>query len=529
LATKKKKIAEKEILLSKEEIAQVFDFYEFARSLSNPTLSPFLVNERMMDINTNPLAATQAGLDAALANPKGSELQLQGYSESFEILSQPYKRLLSYLGAMLAWDLTYTCVNAQKEDYGSPAYKKDLKILETFLDRFDYEREFEIAVKEMLRNEAFFCLPRMDGEKIVLQEFPTSPTYTKITGRWEYGLLWSANMLWFILPGVDIDSFPPFFAKKYRELWGNKKPGSYLPSLSPELRGSSSYVYWQDIGTDVGWCFKLSPEIATRFPYYTGLFHDLILQGTMRNLQKNVNIAAASKLLVGSVPFLKDAGTKVKDALSMSPEVLGKFMQLMQSGLGDSVKVIAAPLSDLEGVEFQADNEIYPSYLKNMLAASGVNSNLIFTSDVRPNQLESQLSLNADEALMLSLYPQFNSFLDYHINKLTKKFKFKFTFEGTNFFTNRETRLETQIKLMDKGIVLPQKIAAAVGMRPSELRRMMEESDANGFIEKLTPIISSAQMSPDSTGRPKKSESDLGDAGAETRGAGSNLGRGGKV
>ena len=164
-----------------------------------------------------------------------------------------------------------------------------------------------------------------------------------------------------------------------------------------------------------------------------------------------------------------------------------------------------------------------------MLAASGVNSNLIFTSDVRPNQLESQLSLNADEALMLSLYPQFNSFLDYHINKLTKKFKFKFTFEGTNFFTNRETRLETQIKLMDKGIVLPQKIAAAVGMRPSELRRMMEESDANGFIEKLTPIISSAQMSPDSTGRPKKSESDLGDAGAETRGAGSNLGRGGKV
>jgi len=526
---KKKKLPEGDILLSESQVQQVWDFYKFANSM-NPILNPMLVNERLKEVTMNPLAATQDGLDAALASPKESELALQGYSESFEILSQPYKRLLSYLGLMLSWDLTYTCTNATKDDYKSPAYGKDLKILESFLDRFDYEKEFTTVIKEMLRNETYFCLPRFDGDKIVLQEFPSSPTYTKITGRWEYGMLWSANMMWFILPGVDLNMYPNFFARKYNELWGSEsKNKGYIPSLSPELRGSSSWIYWQDIPVDIGWCWKLSTELATRLPYFTGLFSDLILQGTMRNLQKNINMAAASKILVGSVPFLKDTGAKVKDSLSMSPETLGKFLALVKSALSEAIKVSAAPLENMSGVEFSSDNEVYPAYLRNMLATSGINTNLIFTSDVRPNQLESQLSLNADEQLMTALYPQFNSFMEYQVNKLTKKFKWKFNFEGTRFFTNRAERFQTQTSLMGQGIVLPQKIAAAVGIRPTELRRMMEEADAMGFVEKLTPIVLAAQMPADGGGRPKTPDNKLGDAGAETRESGANLGRGGKV
>jgi hypothetical protein len=44
---------------------------------------------------------------------------------------------------------------------------------------------------EMLRNETFFFNPRFDGDKYVLQELPANPTYTKITGRWDYGLFFS--------------------------------------------------------------------------------------------------------------------------------------------------------------------------------------------------------------------------------------------------------------------------------------------------------------------------------------------------
>ena len=523
------------VLLSEEEVKDVvWNFQQFNQYLNRgnsffpSVLNPFLVNQRMQDVAMNPLSATQDKLDSALNNPKNSENELQGFSEYFEIISQPYKRLLSYLGSMLSWDLTMTCVNADPEDYTSAAYKKDLKIVETLLDRFDYQKEFNIVVRELLRNEAFFCAPRFDTDNIVLQELPASNNYTKITGKWAYGLLFSFNMQWFIQAGVDINMYPPFFIESFANLFGGESgTREYIPDLSALDRGRSSWVYWQDIPVDVGWVWKMSPEMVTRMPYFTGLFNDLILQPLMRNLQKNINMAEASKILTGEVPFLKDAGAKVKDALSMSPETLAKFLQLVSSALNSAIKVTAAPLANMSAVSFDGDNELYPQYLRNMLASSGVNTNLVFTSDVRPNVMESQLSLNTDEQLMTSLYPQFNSFMNYHLNK-GKKFKWKFEFEGTHFFTNRAERLERQTTLMQNGIILPQKISAAVGMRYQDFRKQMEQGKAEKFVDKLTPILQAAQLSA-GAGRPLSPSNKIGDAGAETRATGGNVGRGGKL
>lgn len=478
----------------------------------------------------NSLVPTQDKLTSALSDPKNSEIELQGISEHFEIASQPYKRLLSYLGNMLSWDLTMTPLNAEKDDYKTNSYKKDLKIVEKFLDDFDYEKEFEVAVKEMLRNETFFCSPRLDMEVPILQELPASPVYTKITGRWSYGLLFSMNMYFFTLPGADLNMFHPFFAKTYGEIWGmnGSKIKSYVPSLPAQSRGMSAWVYWQDVPIDVGWAFKMTPEIATRLPYFTGLFSDLILQPIMRTLQRDMNMSAASRILAGEVPFLKDTSAKVADQIAMNPETLGKFLQLVKTAISSAVKVAAAPLNNIQGISFPTDNAMYPTYLKNLLAASGVNTSLIFTSDARPNQLESQLSLNTDEQLMMALYPQFNAFLRYNVNKLTKKFKWDFEFEGTKFFTNREERLNRQKDLLEFGIVLPQKIAAAVGMKPQNFRRQMEEAKENGFVESLTPIVKASQ-SPSDGGRPRKDNGKLGDAGAQTREQGSNISKGGKI
>jgi len=532
--TKKKNQTDTPVLISETEVKQVWDFYQYAVNMANPymnpAITPQLLNQRMQDITMNPIVPNQDRLTSALADPKNSEIELQGISEHFEIASQPYKRLLSYLGNMLSWDLTMTPLNAEKDDYGTNSYKRDQKAVEKFLDDFDYEKEFEVAVKEMLRNETFFCSQRLDMEVPILQELPASPIYTKITGRWSYGLMFSINMYFFTLPGADLNMFHPFFAKTYGDVWGlnggRMKP--YIPSLPAESRGGSAWVYWQDVPVDVGWAFKMTPEIATRLPYFTGLFSDLILQPIMRNLQRDMNMSAASRILAGEVPMLKDAGAKVSDQIAMSPETLGKFMQLVKSAISSAVKFAAAPLNNMQGISFATDNAMYPTYLKNLLAASGVNTSLIFTSDARPNQLESQLSLNTDEQLMMSLYPQFNAFLKYNVNKLTKKFKWDFEFEGTRFFTNRDERLNRQKELLAYGIVLPQKISAAIGMKPQNFRRQMEEAKANGFVDSLTPIVQAAQQASDG-GRPRKSNSELGDAGAQTREDGGNLSKGGKV
>jgi len=572
------KKAKEEVLVTENEI---WDVIEFARSMSGGIygttyLTPDLISSRMRDITLNPLEATQAELDSAMKDPKNHELQLQRFSEDFELRSMIYKRLISYLANMLSFDITYTS-NAKADEYKTPKYKKDLETVETFLEKFEYKKEFRTVVRQMLRNDAYFGCIRDAGNKYILQELPSE--YCKITGKWENGYLFSFNMYWFLLPGVDVEMYPEFFKKKYKEIWhSTNSTKGYNPHLPPEFR-DSTWIYWVDVPVDVGVCFKLSPELATRVPYFTPLFNDLILQSLMRNLQKNMNMAAASKMIMGEVPMLnKEAKATVRDSIAISPELLGKFMALVKSAISDAIKVASAPLQNMKGISFDTDSAMYDQYLRTALASSGVNSNLIFSSNIKPNAIETQLSLNVDEQMMTLLYEPFSDFMGYVVNNLVKTFRFIFAFEGTDFFLNRQERLDNVMSLFDKGIILPQKIAAAMGMKPSHLRKHMEEAAAMGFMDMLTPPTfvqqkeimdiqnqqadkmadkqaenasnladKQAETSLEQTreqaklkaptvatpagdkGRPKKKTSQLSDEGVQTRTEGTNVGRGGKA
>jgi hypothetical protein len=513
-----------EILISEQE---VYDVLKFARELgyNNAILNPFLINSRLKEINLNPVQATEATLTQALNNPRDSEILLQEFSQDFEIQSQIYKKLLEYLGNLLSFDFTYECVNISKPDeYKSVAYRKDLDIFKKFHDNFDHKKYFTDVVGEVLRNEAAFYCPRFDGDSLVLQELPASPQWTMITGRWKFGYEFDMNLLWFINPGVDIKMYPDFFRKKYVELWGDGKTNKYIPSASPSLR-DGNYVYWQQVPCDVGWVFKLNQASGTRIPHFSGLFLDLIQQPLMRALQKNINLSAAAKLLVGGIGTQKEAQAKVKDQFNINPDTLGKFLSVVKAAVGESIRVAVAPLENLKAVSFESDNALYNSTLKTTLASSGVNTGLIFTSDVKQNSLESQLSTNVDEQLMYSLYPQFENFYNYQLNKLTKHYKFKVKFEGSQFFTDKQQRLDTQMTLLASGIVLPQKIAAACNMSPFSFQRQLEEAQATDWTLKLTPIVPAAQMAggEEKTGRPKKKDGSLSDSGTQTRDDASNV------
>lgn len=556
---------DKKELVSVDEVWEILDFARYANGY-NSFLSPDSINNRMKQVNLNPIKATEAMLSAAMVDPKNNEELLQGMSQFFELTSMVYKRLISYSANMLSFDITYTS-NAEAEEYKLPKYKKDLEIVENFLDSFEYRKEFRSATRGMLRNDAFFATFFDLGNKYILQELPSK--YCKITGRWEGGLLFSFDFGWFNQPGVDIGMYPDWFKKKWVELdrkrkEANNSSSTYKPFLPLEKRGSSYYMTWVDIPPDVGVCFKFTPELASRLPYFTPLFNDLILQPTMRALQENINMAEASKMVIGEVPMLnRESKATVKDSISITPALLGKFMALVKSAISDSVKIAAAPLQNFKAIDFEGNNTMYDSYMRTTLALSGVNTNLIFSSNIKPNIIETQLSLNVDEQLMCSLYEQFDEYLSYQINLRTKNFKFVFAFEGTDFSVNRAARFDNAMALFDKGIVLPHKIAASIGMKPAELRRHMQESKATGFMDMLTPpsFIQQKEMvginakvaekaagkvaenTPDvpqvskvppkrgatTAGRPKKKNTELTEDGAATQAGGQNLGRGGKI
>lgn len=525
-----KKIKEDDEILSSE--AEVKLALEFANAFSQglgiypSAYNPTLLNSRLQEITLRSGAKTTSdAIQKALENPKENEKELLATSEYFEITSTPYRRLLSYMADNLAWDWTYTCNNIEKpSDYSSKAYQKDLDVVKDFFQRFDAKKEFSLIAKQLYRQDAFFGILRDEGEKFTIQELQAD--YCLLTGRWDYGLLFSFDYTFFLRQGVDMDMFPPIFKETYAKLFAGKNPpAGYDPSIAVDRRSESTYVYWGDCSPQRGfWAFKIDQEKILRSPYFCGLFPDLANQNIIRNLQKSAFAAAAIKLLSGQVPMLDSSKANVKDAYAMSPAILEKFLQLMRSAINEAVNVVSAPLNDIKPIEYTSNNEIQSSWMKNTIGMSGITPGILYGGgDYKPSQIEVMLSQDVDNLVSQEIYPYFNRFLEYQINKRTSKYKFNFKFEGSNIYLDRQRRIETQTTLMNLGIVLPQKVAASINMNPFEFQAQLDEARVNGWTDNLTPIISAFQQSgAKDAGRPETSEDKLSESGAETRSTAGN-------
>ncbi len=521
-------------------VQQVFDVMSFAANAYGGTTgaaygypqayTPELVASRLKDVATNPNQATLDQINAALLEPKSSENALVGYSEFFDLTSILYRRLLHYLADMLSWNINYECVNIKEvKEYESPAYKKDLLRMQNFFYQLDIKKEFRMALKEMIRRETFYSYFRDDGEKFVFQELPRERC--KITARWDYGLVFDFDMLWFIQPGVDINMYPDIFKKWYNEVLRDGRPNPFYNPGTPIDGRSSSWTYWHQTSPEDGfWAFKMNPELVTNIPMFAPLFPDLVSQPMIRQLQLNSYIQEASKMITSSVPYLnKDAKGPVRgDNISITPETLGRFLNILRQGINQVIGVTAMPTEDIKALEFTGNNEIYDTYLKSTAGLTGVNSRLIYSHD-RQNVLETRLSVDVDKYLVTPIYNYFEDFLNYYINnRVTGKYKFHFTLKGTQFSNEKQEELDNAIKLANLGIVLPQKFSNALDMTPWGFEKQLAEAKASGFVDKLTPVIMATQAGAMNAGggRPQKKTGDLSESGGETRDAGSNQEKG---
>ncbi len=521
-------------IVEKQKGNPLFDFEKFAKAYDGRSFTPWAQNELMKSLNISVATPDKDNIAKALANPGANEEKLIEYNQSFYFSSLMYKRNQEYLATLPAFDLEMTCINIETEkDYQSAAYKKDYKAIANFLDKFDYRKEFKKVLWNLLMSESYFCMYREFDTKSLLQIWPWK--YAKISGQFEYGLLYDIDMRYFLQPQVDLDMYPDWCKKKYLEIFRDGKNKDYIPSNVLDKR-RGNFANWVQTDPEEGfWCFKFNTNNNLQVPFFTAMLPEMAIIPLMRNLQVNQSIAAARKLLVSSIPYLKEKkSSSVVDQIAIDPELLGKFLGLATRGLEESIKVLSLPTEDIKGVEFtNTDEDTYKNFMSvtSSLLSGG---KVIFAPNEKMNAIQTQVSLNLDELLVESLYPQFADFLDFNANKKTKKYKWKFKFVGSNDKFNREARQKEAFLYADKGVVLPNKIASSLGMNKIELERELMEAKASKFTDKLLMMININTM-PGTTsdngagGRPQKSSDSLTDSGAETRDKGSNIDKGGNI
>lgn len=516
----------------------VFDVTAFSKGMAEAgAFTPYTQNEIMKRINIATNSAPDGKkIDEALSNPIDNESNLVNYGQSYYFSSLMYKRNQEYLANLPAFDLEISCINAKPEDYKTNKYKNDYEEIKKFINSFNYREQFKSIAWNIVMNETYFAMFRELGDKSVIQEFPAK--YSMITGKWEYGLLYDIDMNWFLQGEVDINCYPDWVIKKYKEMFDGKKEKPYIPSNKINKRTGTFGLWTQTDPADGCWVFKFNPNHNLQVPFFSGMLPEMAVLPILRNLQVNQSMAAARKLLVSSIPYLNEKkAASVANQLAIDADTLGKFIGLATQGLEAAIKVLALPTEDIKGVEFKnTDSDTYETFmtLTSSLLSGG---KVIFSTSENQNAIETQFSIDIDRMLIKSIYPQFENFLEYYANKHTKKFKWAFRFVGTNDKFDREARQDEAFKYADKGVVLPNKIASSLGMNKIELERELEEMNASDFIDKLRPMINiytqgnvTAGSTPNNgAGRPQVKDGDLTNSGSETRDKGSNIEKGGNL
>ena len=510
--------------ISRSDVQDVIDFSSGLMAMDG-FYSPFLSNQLLTNLNNNPRLPSAESVKKALNDYKNSGEDLQGFVEFASSFDMIFKRTLYSYANALSFDLQITCKNAYTEsDYQSDEYKKDRQTVDNFLTNFDYKKEFYNVLLNVLKRDTYFTWFRKTKTgnrgkiKFALQIMPQD--YCMLTGYFEKGLLWSLNILYYMQPGVDLNGFDPSITKTY--LRALETVDSYVPS-APLNDRKGSYAMWVDVSPlDGAWAWKFDTSSFANNPFLSPYVANVLRNDEIGELQYNKDLIAASGILAGEIKLFDSAKSGQKaNQFSIDPKTLGTFMSLVKKGLQSTIKAVAVPLENIKFFQFEDKNP--NSYTNELTTTAGIGtgiSRVIYSSDKMSNA-ELEAALNEVYQTMKPMYAQFNNFLDFYVNQMTSKYKFKFEFVGSNYQFERDSRFDKMMKMADKGLVLNSSAwASAVGMNPVTFDRMLAESKYTGWIDKYSQMLLNANTSSykdNEGGRERKNARDLTESGEASR------------
>jgi len=507
-----------EKLLNEEQVNIVLEFSDALRNYgwAEGFWSPWQSNQLLKDLTGRQItnkdgAKTLENLRKALGNYKENITQIQGYMEFANAYDMLFARTLESYVNSLSFDLQVICENAYApEEYTSKEYLEDKKRINDFLLKFDYKKEFRNVVQQVLLRETYYTWFRKTkwgnkGMKFALQIMPQDRCM--LTGYWEKGLLFDFDMGYFLTAGTDIDGYDPAFKKYYNRVFGGNQPISDYRPTNPLNERNGVYAMWTQTSPEDGaWAFKFNTSDFYSSPFLAPYLKSALTSDKIEQMQYDKDLAEAYAILAGEIETFDTAksGTQT-DQTVFKPNTLAGFMSKAKAGLESSTKLAAMPLKNLKWYQFEDKNP--DMYKNNLSTTAGIGtglSRIIYSTD-RMSNAEVEAAMNETYQTMKPLYYQFSNFMEFFANKLTKKYKFKFIFDGATYRYEKELRFDKISKLADKGIVLsPSVWASAIGMHPVLFENSLMESKASGWTENLQLLLNSNTTAQDTkTGRPK--------------------------
>lgn len=497
-----------------------FDFRKFSQDIPfmngyNPATgsgfyqNPIWMNSILKQVSGLPAKYERERVIEYLTNPIFCEKALKDLAQWMYVNTQHFQRIVNYFATILDFRYYVYPTNATSEkDFNSPAYKKSLKVVHDFLNRFNIKQEFGKAMFVSCLEDTGFWYLREDKEHISLQRMPTD--YSLIVNHGFLGYIYSFNMVYFLTPGVSLSNFAPEFAFYYREF----------------LLGTHSIpFYWKELEPDKGIVFKWNENFAGNLPPLLGLYLDTLEIQNYKDLVKTRSVLDNWKILFQKIPIKVDKDAKKNDYL-IDKDSAQNYHSNIKNNLPPQTSLVTSPM-DVTAIDtagngnVQTRNNLGSIGSYNFYSSCGVNPQIFGSAD-KVGNVGIKLGTQNDISYMLHMYRQFEAFINNQLSKRSGTYQFKIEFIDGSMY-NQEEQVTRYLKMAQVGFPATL-VAAAGGLNPIQFHQLTMMEKATNLKENLTPLQTSYTMPGVSkeAGAPKKADADLSDSGDSTRSNGDN-------
>ena len=535
-----------EVLL--EEETQEWNMMDFYAGLYgqlkgfNMPYDAIVENNNLIDLNNNPKIPSYESLRNAIINYKDNAELLQDFSEFMKAWDTLYAKIIDVKLSMLSFDVSWVVDRYMIKDpkeLSSKEFQDDYRRVCKFMSKFKSKQEFREVAENMLISDTYFCwlrdsygtfnddeLELDDNYKVkrsqnfALQMMPQE--YCKITGSSVYPktFLWDFNVDYFDNAWVNVNNYDPSLKQAYESIVGNKQLRNFVNSNGELDKISKSFDGYVRTRVSSGaYCFKYDTSNFNAVPPFAKLMREAFTSDELAKLQRSKDALSANALILGEMKTKKDdkIGNE-KNSFIIDPKQVGTLLKIARNMVNNAnIKQIALPLEETRLYQF---NDMNPKMVDNRLttiAGQSISSGTMIYTDEKMGQFEQQNALALDyHSVADRIYPQFENFLEYFVNKKTKKYKFKFRVDGSTLPFLRQDKLDNQIKLSNMGIQADiSKMSALMGYDSNELEAMMMMAKYGGMQDNLVLLMNNnTSTDGNQVGNPEKSIQDKSDNGS---------------
>jgi hypothetical protein len=501
-------------------------------------------NKNLIDLNNNPMIPSYESLRQSIANYQASAESLQDYSEFMYVWDSLYGKVIDHKVGLLAFDRYEYCTNMvdPSVEMNSIDYIEDKRRVAKFFERFKDKQEWLRVAKNVMKTDTYFTWLRdssgsFDEEAITLenekgysvkrsqgfglQMMPQE--YCRISGEFiserGKGYLWDFDLGYFNEAQVNVSNFDPSLIQSYNEKKANGQLKSFINTNSDLNKTNSSFDGYVRTKVNNGaWCWKYNTDNFNAIPPLTSLLKSAYNNDVIERLQKDKDMLTCYSIIAGEMKTKKENNDK--NALLMDEKAVGSLMKLARKvANNDKIKMIPFPLEELEMFQFNDGNTSMSKNQFVSMAKQGASASSLIYASEKMGEMEFKSALINDfNSISNALYPQFENFLNFYVNKKTKKYKFKFRVVGSNIPFLRQAELDNHIKLSDKGLqVSPSRWGTLLGYSGNEYEQLMAEAKY-GNMQELSFLLmnanTTAQDGSKEVGNPTMDDNEISDAGA---------------